>query len=690
MSTVDVLFELGTEELPATAITRFPPQLTQQLIQLFAQKFLTHEEIKIYITPRRIAVYIPQLLAQQPDLHLEKQGPQQQVAFTTNGEPSPAGLGFARACNIDPKQLSQYLDNGRLLYRYQQPGKNVAELLPEILTLAFNSLQLGKTMRWGSGKQTFVRPMRWAMLWLNDRALEGEILGLPLQNFTYGHRFLAPEAIVITHANHYQAELMQQGKVMACQQQRKQTILEQLAELPKQYNAQAIIDESLVDEVVGLVEWPVALVGSFAADFLQVPAEALISAMQQHQKSFPLVTATQELLPYFIFISNLLSKDPAQVIQGNERVMHARLSDAAFFFNTDKQQPLAQRLTALSTIVYQEQLGSLYDKTQRVVSLSELLADALQLDHHDMVRAAWLSLCDLTTTMVQEFPELQGIMGNHYANFDSEPAAVCHALSEQYLPRFATDALPNTLIGSALAIAQRLDTLTGQFAIGNKPSGDKDPFALRRTGLALLRILIEKEIDLDLQAWLQKAIQLLPVKVADPQQLAHEIWSFCTERLRFWYLERGGNVNSFIAVAKLNPTNPYNFYLRLQAIEKFRQLPAANALIAAHKRVKNILTRAENVAGLSLQTSLLSEPAEIKLADILTEQAGIFHQLAQQRDYVALLSELATLRPYIDSFFDHVMVMVEDPVVRENRLALLTQLCSYMESVASIGELING
>ncbi|MFI4955510.1 MAG: glycine--tRNA ligase subunit beta, partial [Gammaproteobacteria bacterium] len=321
MSTVNVLFELGTEELPATAVTRFPQQLIQQLGSLLEQKFLGHLEIKVYITPRRIAVYIPELLAQQPELSLERQGPQQKVAFNDKDEPTPAGLGFARSCNIEPSQLKNYLENGRLVYRYNQPGKSTEELLPEILTTVVNSLQLGKTMRWGSGKQSFVRPIRWAMLWFDDHALEGEIFGLRLQNFTYGHRFLAPAAISLTHANNYLEQLIQQGKVMADQEERKKKIIEQLQVLPKQHAAQAIIDESLVDEVSGLVEWPVALIGTFSKDFLQIPAEALISAMQQHQKSFPLVDANQDLLPYFIFISNLASKNPTQVINGNERVM---------------------------------------------------------------------------------------------------------------------------------------------------------------------------------------------------------------------------------------------------------------------------------------------------------------------------------------------------------------------------------
>jgi glycyl-tRNA synthetase beta chain len=689
MSTMNVLFELGTEELPASCVDRFPAQLELLLSTAFASQALTYAELKVYTTPRRIVIYLQNLLAQQADQILEKQGPHEKAAFNDQKEPTPAGLGFARSCNIDAAKLSDYCENGRLVYRFTKPGTPSAQLLPELFTAAINSLQAGKTMRWGSGKQSFVRAMRWALLMIDDQAQNGEIFDLPLQNFTYGHRFLAPEAITITHANSYLEQLMNQGKVIVDQTLRREKIIEQLHTLPKKVNGTALIDENLVTEVMGIVEWPVALIGSFSAEFLNVPAEALISSMKHHQKSFPLVDANQKLLPYFIFISNLASKNPEQVIHGNERVMHARLSDAAFFFNVDKQHALAQRLPALSSIVYQEQLGSLYDKTQRVVTLCEQLGEVLQLDSHDSVRVAWLSLCDLTTTMVQEFPELQGIMGNHYANFDGEPASVCTALAEQYLPRFAADQLPDSLMGSMLAIAHRLDTLTGQFAIGNKPTGDKDPFALRRAGLGLLRILIEKQIDLDLKKWINKALQLFSVKIENINNLSDEIWSFCVERLRSWYLERGGQVNSFIAVAALNPSNPYDFYLRLQALEQFRHLSAANALIAAHKRVKNILERAEIVEGLSIQDHLLQEPAEQKLAAVLNQQVPIFQKLVEQRDYVALLTQLADLRPYIDNFFDHVMVMVEDPALRENRLILLTQLRRCLESVAEIGELIS-
>lgn len=689
MSTVNVLFELGTEELPASCVARFPEQLQTSLSAALETNALTYAHIKVYATPRRLAVHIRDLLAQQPDQTLEKQGPQEKAAFNEKGEPTPAGLGFARACNIDASQLRNYCENGRLIYRFNKPGIAVQQLLPELLTATINNLPTGKTMRWGSGKQTFVRALRWALLMIDDQAQKGEIFDLPLQSFTYGHRFLAPEAITITHANNYLEQLQSEGKVLVDQTQRREKIVQQLQTLPKTVNGTALIDDDLVTEVVGLVEWPVALMGSFSPEFLNVPAEALISSMKHHQKSFPIVDANQQLLPHFIFISNLASKNPEQVIHGNQRVMHARLSDAAFFFTTDKQQPLAQRLSNLSSMVYQEQLGSLYDKTQRVVTLCEQLGETLQLDIHDCVRAAWLSLCDLTTTMVQEFPELQGIMGNHYANYDNEPVNVCSALAEQYLPRFAADQLPDSLMGCMLSIAHRLDTLTGQFACGNKPTGDKDPFALRRTALGLLRILVEKQIDLDLRQWIINALQLIPAKVENINDLADEIWTFCVERLRSWYIERGGQVNSFIAVAALNPKNPYDFFLRLQALEQFRNLSAANALIAAHKRVKNILTRAELVTGLSLQQNLLQEPAEQKLAAILNQQSAIFHKLSEQRDYVALLSELAALRSYIDNFFDHVMVMVEEPALRENRLVLLTQLRHYMESVAEIGELIS-
>ena len=687
MSTINVLFELGTEELPAHAVKNFPQQLQQLLSTALDNQSLTYKNIHIYITPRRIAVFINSLLAQQPDRSVEKQGPQEKAAFNDKGEPTQAGLGFARSCNIDAAELKNYIENGRLLYRFTQKGTSAQQLLPEIFTTSINNLQSGRTMRWGSNTHAFVRPVHWVVLLANDKVLEAELFGFKTQNYTYGHRFLAPGKITIKHADHYIKQLEDEGKVLVDQQARREKIITQLQKLPKQYQGQAVIDENLLDEVNGLIEWPVALIGKFSADFLQVPAEALISSMKMHQKSFPIVNDKQELMPYFITISNIESKNPQQVIHGNERVMHARLSDAAFFFNTDKQQALAQRLPALSSIMFQEKLGSLYDKTQRVVTLNERLAEALQLDMHDCVRAAWLSLCDLTTSMVQEFPELQGIMGSHYATHDGEPNAVSVALAEQYLPRFSGDTLPDSIIGCALAIAQRLDTLTGQIAAGNKPTGDKDPFALRRQAQGLMRILVEKQIDLDLPAWIELTLSLMPVKPANPKEIAGDLWKFCLERLRAWYQERGGNTDIFNAAAALNPTSPYDFSLRVQALEKFRHLPAAAALIAAHKRVKNILTKAENVEGLTVDKNLLKEQAELQLAEVLNNQTALFQRLTQQRDYGTLLTTLAELRPHIDLFFDKVMVMVDDSALRENRLALLAQLRQYLECVADISEL---
>jgi len=687
MSTVNVLFELGTEELPAQAIKNFPDQLYKNVSAGLTSQALTYKNIAVYVTPRRIAIYITGLLQQQPDKVVEKPGPQEKVAFNEKGEPTQAGLGFARSCNIEPAQLKNFLEKGRLIYRFTQKGSSIEEILPESLTAFINSLQAGRTMRWGKNTQAFVRPLRWALLLVNDKLLSADIFGLATQNYTYGHRFLAPDKIIIKQADQYLQQLEKEGKVLVDQKRRREKIIEQLQALPKPYKGHVNIDENLVDEVNGLVEWPVGLVGKFSTDFLQVPAEALISSMKLHQKSFPIVNEHGQLLPYFITISNLISKNTDQVIHGNERVMQARLSDAAFFFHTDKQQALAQRLTALSSIMFQEKLGSLYDKTQRVVTLCEKLAEALQLDMHDCVRAAWLSLCDLTTAMVQEFPELQGIMGSHYATNDGEPSSVCLALTEQYLPRFSGDELPASSIGCALAIAQRLDTLAGQFAAGNKPSGDKDPFALRRQAQGLMRILVEKQINLDLRAWLEATLTLLPIKTANPAELLPDIEKFCIDRLRAWYQERGGNTEIFNAVAALNPPSPYDFTLRLAALEKFRQLPAAAALSAAHKRVKNILTRAEKVDGFKVEKHLLKESAELQLADVLEKQAPLFQRLSQQHDYVTLLTELAHLRPHIDHFFDHVMVMAENAALRENRLALLAQLRHYLECVADISEL---
>lgn len=684
MKNIDVLFELGVEELPASAVKNFPAQLEQLLEIALSQKGLPYNTIRVFSTPRRLAILIDQLLAQQADKTVEKQGPQEKAAFDAKGEVTQAGLGFARSCNIEPSQLKNYLHNGRLVYTFMQKGLTAKTLLPEILQSVLTNLQAGRTMRWENETVNFVRPVRWAMLWMDNEPIPMEILGVKTDSYTYGHHFMVPQKIQLKQPKDYLQQLETEGKVLVDQKHRKEKILQEISTIAKKYKGHALIDDNLLDEVNGLVEWPIALAGKFSSDFLQVPADALISSMKTHQKCFPLLDEKQHLLPYFITISNIESKKPENVIHGNERVINARLSDAAFFFNKDKEQPLSQRLESLKHVTYQDKLGSLYDKTERVVKISELLAEAMQLNIKETSRAAWLSLCDLTTAMVQEFPELQGIMGSHYAKHDGESSAICTALAEQYLPRFSGDVLPNSVSGCALAIAQRLDTLVGQFAVGNKPTGDKDPFALRRQAQGLMRILVEKEIDLDVPAWISQSLSLMPFAVNDPDTLTQEIMNFCLERLRALYQERGGSADIFLAVAALNPVSPYDLMVRLSALEKFCTLPAAAALIAAHKRVKNILTKTPLQTEPVIDKALLQESAEQELATLLNEKMPVFAKLSQQRDYVALLTQLAELRPTIDRFFDHVMVMAEDLNLRNNRLALLTQLRQYLECVADI------
>jgi glycyl-tRNA synthetase beta chain len=572
------------------------------------------------------------------------------------------------------------------VWRSRESGKLAAEIIPELVEKALRALPVPKRMRWGSSSVEFVRPVHWAVLLLGNDPVHAEILGMRCNRYTRGHRFHHNETIAITSPAAYCDILATSGKVMADMDQRRESIRTQVTEAGEALGGSARIDADLLDEVTALVEWPVAITGSFDSRFLEVPAEALVSSMQDHQKFFPVLQSDGTLMPNFITIANIISKDPEQVRSGNERVIRPRLEDAAFFWEQDRKQTLASRVPQLDAMTFQQQLGSLGDKQKRVATIAASIATTLGIDPRHAQRAAVLCKCDLLTNMVFEFPELQGVMGRYYALHDGEDPDVASALDEQYQPRFAGDNLPATTTGQVLAIAERLDTLAGIFAIGQTPTGDKDPFGLRRAALGLLRILVEKQIDLDLRIMIESACANFPDDL-QAGKAAAGLLNFILERLRAYYLEAGFDVQNFDAVMARQPARPLDFDQRMRAVQAFRQLPEADSLAAANKRIRNILRKAHE-AGISFpeacDTGMLQEAAERDLAQALADLETRVSPLFAQREYTLALCQLAALQSPVDSFFDNVMVMADDELLRNNRLALLNAVSELFLQVADI------
>ncbi|MEX1200349.1 MAG: glycine--tRNA ligase subunit beta [Methylophaga sp.] len=686
MSQQDFLFELGTEELPPTTLGTLSCALLGGIEQGLKAAELSFSVTAAYAAPRRLAVTVYDLQTQQADRQIEKRGPAVSAAFDDEGNPSKALQGFARSCGVEVDALETLeTDKGKwLVYRQQQAGQSAAELLPLIVQQALDALPIAKRMRWGNSSAEFVRPVHWLVMLLGDEVVPATILDTQADRISYGHRFHHPQPIRINSARSYAPQLETEGHVMADFAARREAILGQVTELASTLGGEAIIDKDLLDEVTGLVEWPVAIAGSFDKRFLELPPQALISSMQGHQKYFPVQAKTGQLLANFITVCNIESRDMAQVIAGNERVIRPRLSDAAFFWDTDRKQPLSARQQQLKTIVFQNKLGTVYDKSQRVAKLAAVIAEKIGADAAQAQRAGELAKCDLLTEMVGEFPELQGIMGRNYATLDGEPAAVANALDEQYMPRFAGDDLPAGGIGQALSLAEKLDTLVGLFGIGQPPTGAKDPFALRRAALGALRIIIEKQLDLDLAELLQIATDNFADKLTE-KAAADQVQSYMFERLRGYILDNGFTGDTFEAVLAVAPSRPLDFMQRLEAVSGFRALPEADALAAANKRIDNILRK--NGAydqQLGLKADLLSDQAEQDLAALVMQVQQTVAPLMQKADYSAVLKRLATMRDSIDKFFDDVMVMADDPAVRDNRLALLNQTRALFIGVADI------
>lgn len=694
----DLLVEIGTEELPPKALKSLSEAFHQALLDGLSGAGLAAESSKAYASPRRLAVHAIGVPEGQEDRVVERRGPALAASFDDEGRPTKAAEGFARSCGVTVEDLERLeTDKGAWLgHRSVEPGRAAAELLGGLVEQALARLPIPKRMRWGSGEAEFVRPIHWIVLLLGERPVEAEVLGVRAGQETRGHRFHHPAPLYIGEPVTYAPLLETEGRVLPDFEARRAAILGQVEEAAAGLGGRALIDSDLLDEVTALVEWPSAVVGSFDRDFLEVPQEALISAMQGHQKYFAVVDAQHRLLPHFIAISNLESRDPAQVREGNERVIRPRFADAAFFWEQDRKGRLSERRETLKGVVFQQRLGSLYDKTERVARLARSIAGALGLDAAMAAQAAELSKCDLMSQMVGEFPELQGIMGRYYAAHEGYPEPVVRALDEQYMPRHAGDALPDGAIGQVLSLADRLDTLIGIFAIGQRPSGTKDPFGLRRAALGVLRILIEQRLDLDLEDLLRETADILAEQLgADAKRVkglaggtaVPETLDYMLERLKAYYADQGLAADTIDAVLARRPTRPRDFDRRVRAVQAFRALPEAESLAAANKRIRNILRQSEGAAPGAVEPSLLTEAAERALADAMGALSTEVESLFDQGDYEPALTRLAGLRVPVDAFFDEVMVMAEDEALRRNRLALLSELSALFLRAADLSRL---
>jgi len=724
----DFLVEVGTEELPPRALRGLETAFAGGVRAALQKAALTHGDVLSFATPRRLAVLVKRLAARQPDQDIKRRGPPVSAAFDAAGEPTRAARAFAESCATSVEAL-QRIDEGRgtfLFFVGTKPGAAVIDLLPQIVQASLDGLPIPRRMRWGAGSAEFVRPVHWLVMLYGKEVVPATLLDTPAGNQTRGHRFHAPKPLRVSAPAAYERALRERGYVVADFMQRRGQISERVRAAAADLGGTALMDEELLDEVTALVEWPVPLAGGFEERFLSLPREVLISTLQDHQRYFPVQDGEGQLLPAFITVSNIESRDPAKVREGNERVVRPRLADAAFFWEQDRKQPLAARRAALDAMTFQAKLGSLGDKTRRVRALAGEIAASSVGERAAAERAAELCKCDLLTSMVGEFPELQGIMGTYYALADGEPAEVAVAIREHYLPRVAGDDLPATSAGVALAVADKLDTLAGIFEINEKPTGTKDPFGLRRAALGVLRILIEKRLDLDLHRLITFAVSAVRAdaervragRVPEPpvssETSTDRIYDFVMERLRAYYLEvapapkqmpasgRVFTTEMFDAVLATKPRSALDFDARLKALSAFLELPEATSLTAANKRIANILRKAREAArngdqgnasrtdsapADEVEVERLRENAEIRLFDAMRSLRSAVATATAQREYANALGRLAQLRPPIDAFFEHVMVMDEDPRLRSNRLALLAQLHGLFIGIADLSRL---
>ncbi|TWX73721.1 glycine--tRNA ligase subunit beta [Colwellia sp. C1TZA3] len=684
MTTETLLIELGTEELPPKSLRTLATTFFEQIKLQLDDAKLSYSDIYWYATPRRLAVKVDNLIANQADKAIEKRGPAVGVAFDTEGKPSKAAEGWARSNGITVAQAERLItDKGEwLLYKTIEQGKHVEQLIPDMVNIAIAKLPVPKPMRWGSGRTQFIRPVHTLTLMYGASVIAGESLNISSNNVVTGHRFHHHGLVALAHANDYESAL-KAAHVVVDYQARKETIQQQINAAAIEIGGFVLPDDDLLEEVTSLVEWPVVLTGSFDKEFLNVPAEPLIYSMKDHQKYFPVTDSEGKLLNKFIFVSNIDSKDPSQVIKGNEKVIRPRLADAEFFFKTDKKQSLDSRLQSLESILFQKQLGTVKAKSERIASLSEFVANKIGDDTAMAYRAGLLSKTDLMTDMVLEFPQVQGTMGKYYAQHDGEPAAVAQALEDQYRPRFAGDALPEQTIGCAVAIADKVDTLVGIFGINQAPKGDKDPFALRRAAIGLIRIIIEKNLDLDIADLLVKSVALYQDKLIN-QDVTQQVLEFVFGRYRAYYQDQNISVDVIQAVLANAPSSPLDFDKRIHAATYFKTLAAAVTLAAANKRVGNILVKFKGELFNAFKPDLATEAAETELALAFSVVKTKIAPAMATKNYQSALTELAALKQPIDNFFDHVMVMADDEEVKTNRLTLLNEIRNSFLAIADI------
>ena len=687
MTTQNFLVEIGTEELPPKALKTLATSFADNVEAELNQAGLTFEKIEWFAAPRRLAVKVLNLATQQPSKEIEKRGPAVSAAFDAEGKPTKAAEGWARGCGITVEQAERIAtDKGEwLVHRAKIEGQPTKNLLNAIVANALAKLPIPKPMRWADKTVQFIRPVHTVTMLLGDELIEGEILGVASARTIRGHRFLGEKEFEIQHADQYPQLLREKGSVVADFNELKAEILAKSQEKATALGGVADIEESLLEEVTSLVEYPNVLTAKFEERFLAVPAEALVYTMKGDQKYFPIYDKEGKLLPHFIFVSNINPEDPTAIIEGNEKVVRPRLTDAEFFFKTDLKQKLVDRLPRLETVLFQQQLGTLKDKTDRIEQLAGEIAKQIGADEAKAKRAGLLSKCDLMTNMVFEFTDTQGVMGMHYARHDGEEEEVAVALNEQYMPRFAGDELPKSLVASAVALADKFDTLTGIFGIGQAPKGSADPFALRRAALGALRIIVEKNLPLDLEDLVKKSAALFGDKLTN-QNVVADVVDFMLGRFRAWYQDEGIAVDVIQAVLARRPTRPADFNARVRAVSHFRTLDSAEALAAANKRVSNILAKADAAIG-EINLTACVEPAEKALAEAVLALRTEVQPLIAKGDYTAVLDKLANLRAPVDSFFDNVMVNAEDPVLRQNRLAILNTLQGLFLQVADISVL---
>jgi glycyl-tRNA synthetase beta chain len=687
MANETLLIELGTEELPPKSLKSLATAFYQSIKTQLESNDLGYSDIKWFATPRRLAIQVYDLVDKQQDKVVEKRGPAVNVAFDEQGNPSKAAQGWARSNSIAIEQAERLVtDKGEwLLHRATVAGKTVAELVPGMVTTALNKLPIAKPMRWGAERIQFIRPVHTLTMLYGEQIIAGEALGINSSNQVQGHRFHYEGLLTIAHANDYVAELAK-AFVEVDFKQRQEKIVAQIEKVASDIDAVALIDQDLLDEVTALVEWPVTLVGTFDEDFLNVPAEPLIYSMKDHQKYFPVTDKKGQLVNKFIFVANIESKDPNAVVYGNEKVIRPRLADAEFFFKTDKKQSLESRLLSLESVLFQKQLGTLKAKSERIAQLSKYIAEQLNENAEDAYRAGLLSKTDLMSEMVLEFPQVQGTMGKYYALHDGENNNIAQALEDQYRPRFAGDALPEANIGCAVAISDKIDSLVGIFGINQPPKGDKDPFALRRAAIGSIRIIIEKQLDLDLSALINKSIALFGDKLLN-ENTASDVLDFIMGRFRAFYQEQGISVDVIQAVLAKKSSAPLDFEKRIKAVTFFGELPEAATLAAANKRVGNILAKFDGQLYQAFNTDLATEQAEQDLADIYQQISLKVTPLMAEKNYQAALTELAQLKAPIDTFFDSVMVMSDDEAVKVNRLTLLNEIRNSFFAIADISAL---